>query len=68
MITDFNFSAHIFFDDAFEISDENDDWSQVNGFVKDFIECLDESGAQIYKDVDNFKLGSAMGTVCFNMY
>ena len=30
-------SAHIFFDDAFEVSDENDDWTQVNQFVRTFM-------------------------------
>ena len=29
--------AHIFFDDAYEISDASDDWMQINEFVKLFV-------------------------------
>ena len=38
-------SAHIFFDDAFEVSDENDDWTQVNQFVRTFM-VIDSSFRQ----------------------
>ena len=31
------FLAHIFFDDAYEISDACDDWQQINQFVKLFV-------------------------------
>ena len=33
----FIFLAHIFFDDAYEISDACDDWQQINQFVKLFV-------------------------------
>ena len=35
--------AHIFFDDAFEISDHSDDDIQVNRFVKLLVTTLDEA-------------------------
>ena len=41
--------AHIFFDDAFEISDFNDDWNVVNKFVKDFVEVIDEAASHVHE-------------------
>ena len=53
LITKANFfSAHIFFDDAYEISDVNDDWMQVNEFVKMFVECVNEAGAYVHQVID----------------
>merc|ERR1712038_594861 len=34
----YEFETHIFFDDAFEIADVNDEWMQVNDFVHTFVE------------------------------
>jgi hypothetical protein len=41
--------AHIFFDDAFELSDVSDDWMQVNEFVKLFAESVNEAGAYVHQ-------------------
>ena len=41
--------AHIFFDDAFELSDVCDDWMQVNSFVRDFVGCIDEAGSYVHQ-------------------
>lgn len=43
------FSAHIFFDDAFEISDVCDDWMQVNQFVRLFIATVDDAGSYVHQ-------------------
>lgn len=43
------FSAHIFFDDAFEISDHSDDDTQVNRFVKLLVATLDEAASDIHQ-------------------
>jgi chitin synthase len=48
-LTHFAISAHIFFDDAFEISDHNDDDSQVNRFVKLLIETIDEAATHVHE-------------------
>ncbi|GFS42461.1 chitin synthase chs-2 [Trichonephila inaurata madagascariensis] len=37
----YEIEAHIFFDDAFVVSDEDDDKMTINNFVKDFIEAVD---------------------------
>jgi chitin synthase len=44
----YEFETHIFFDDAFEISDINDDWMQVNEFVRTFVGCVDEAGSRVH--------------------
>lgn len=44
-----NFSAHIFFDDAFEISDHNDDDIQVNRFVKLLVATIDEAASDVHQ-------------------
>ena len=43
-------TAHIFFDDAFEISEESDNFQQVNKFVRDFMKCVWKAGEEIYKN------------------
>ena len=43
------FTAHIYFDDAFEISDVCDDWMQVNQFVRTFVQCVDEAGSYVHQ-------------------
>ncbi|BES88625.1 chitin synthase [Nesidiocoris tenuis] len=45
----YEFETHIFFDDAFEISDVNDDWSQVNRFVKLLISTIDEAATHVHE-------------------
>ncbi len=43
------FTAHIFFDDAFEISDVCDDWMQVNQFVRTFVASVDEAASYVHQ-------------------
>lgn len=40
--------AHIFFDDAFEISEENDDEVVVNRFVKDLMVTIDQAATEVH--------------------
>lgn len=42
-------TAHVFFDDAFEISDVNDDWSQVNRFVKLLVSTIDDAASHVHE-------------------
>ena len=42
------FETHIFFDDAFEISDVHNDWMQVNSYVREFIDCVDEAASYVH--------------------
>jgi hypothetical protein len=42
-------AAHIFFDDAFEISDHSDDDIQVNRFVKLLVTTIDEAASDVQK-------------------
>lgn len=42
-------SAHIFFDDAFELSDHDENESQVNRFVKLLVGTLDEAASDVHK-------------------
>jgi len=44
----YEFETHIYFDDAFELSDVSDDWMQVNQFVKDFVACVDLAGSYVH--------------------
>jgi len=41
--------AHIFFDDAFELSDHDENESQVNRFVKLLVGTLDEAASDVHK-------------------
>lgn len=41
--------AHIFLDDAFEISDHNDDDNQVNRFVKLLVSTIDEAASDVHQ-------------------
>jgi len=45
----YEFETHIYFDDAFELSDVCDDWMQVNQFVRLFVGCVDEAGSYIHQ-------------------
>nr|CAD7200070.1 unnamed protein product [Timema douglasi] len=45
----YEFETHIFFDDAFEISDESDDDNVVNRFVKLLIATLDEAASLVHE-------------------
>jgi hypothetical protein len=40
--------AHIFFDDAFEISEENDEEVVVNMFVKDLMVTIDKAASDVH--------------------
>jgi len=50
----YEFETHIFFDDAYEISDACDDWQQINQFVKLFVGSMDEAGSYVHQT--NIKL------------
>ncbi|XP_030374775.1 chitin synthase chs-2 isoform X2 [Scaptodrosophila lebanonensis] len=45
----YEFETHIFFDDAFEISDHSDDDIQCNRFVKLLIATMDEAASEIHQ-------------------
>lgn len=45
----YEFETHIFFDDAFEISDVNDDWSVCNRFVKLLVTIMDEAASHVHE-------------------
>ncbi|KAK3909060.1 Chitin synthase chs-2 [Frankliniella fusca] len=45
----YEFETHIFFDDAFEISDVNDDWSVCNRFVKLLVAIMDEAASHVHE-------------------
>jgi chitin synthase len=40
--------AHIFFDDAFEVSEENDEEVVVNRFVKDLMVTIDKAASEVH--------------------
>jgi len=42
------FPAHIFFDDAFELCDHDENESQVNRFVKLLVGTLDEAASDVH--------------------
>ncbi|XP_018021745.1 chitin synthase chs-2 [Hyalella azteca] len=45
----YEFETHIFFDDAFEISDHNDDENVVNSFVRLLVELIDEAAKHVHQ-------------------
>ncbi|XP_017763944.1 PREDICTED: uncharacterized protein LOC108553522 isoform X2 [Eufriesea mexicana] len=45
----YEFETHIFFDDAFEISDHDNNESQVNRFVKLLVGTLDEAASDVHQ-------------------
>ncbi|XP_062565710.1 chitin synthase chs-2 isoform X3 [Armigeres subalbatus] len=45
----YEFETHIFFDDAFEISDHSDDDIQCNRFVKILIDTIDEAASEVHQ-------------------
>lgn len=45
----YEFETHIFFDDAFEISDENDNDNVVNRFVKMLVDTIDEAACLVHE-------------------
>jgi chitin synthase len=42
------FTAHIFFDDAFELSEDNEDEFVVNMFVKDLMDTIDKAATDVH--------------------
>ncbi|XP_061384873.1 chitin synthase chs-2 isoform X2 [Danaus plexippus] len=47
----YEFETHIYLDDAFEISDHNDDDSQVNRFVKLLVDTIDEAASEVHQTI-----------------
>ncbi|XP_053696809.1 chitin synthase chs-2 [Sabethes cyaneus] len=45
----YEFETHIFFDDAFEISDHSDDDIQCNRFVKILVDTIDEAASEVHQ-------------------
>ncbi|XP_011149624.1 chitin synthase chs-2 isoform X1 [Harpegnathos saltator] len=45
----YEFETHIFFDDAFELSDHDENESQVNRFVKLLVGTLDEAASDVHQ-------------------
>ncbi|XP_037075045.1 chitin synthase chs-2-like isoform X2 [Pollicipes pollicipes] len=45
----YEFETHIFFDDAFEMSDEDEDEQVANRFVKLLVECIDEAASHVHQ-------------------
>ncbi|XP_011866715.1 PREDICTED: uncharacterized protein LOC105561386 isoform X3 [Vollenhovia emeryi] len=45
----YEFETHIFFDDAFELSDHDENESQVNRFVKLLVGTVDEAASDVHK-------------------
>uniref|UniRef100_T1J5I3 chitin synthase n=1 Tax=Strigamia maritima TaxID=126957 RepID=T1J5I3_STRMM len=45
----YEFETHIFFDDAFEVSDDNDDDSVVNSFVKQLVNVMDTAASDVHQ-------------------
>ncbi|KAF7489320.1 Chitin synthase 8 [Sarcoptes scabiei] len=45
----YEFEVHIFFDDAFELCDENDEDMVVNRFVKQFVEVIDTAASYVHQ-------------------
>ena len=43
------FSAHVLFDDAFEMSDENENEQVVNSFVKDLVENVEVAASYVHR-------------------
>ncbi|KAF8793908.1 Chitin synthase chs-2 like protein [Argiope bruennichi] len=44
----YEIETHIFFDDAFVVSDDDDDKMTINSFVKDFIAAVDTAASKVY--------------------
>jgi len=45
----YEFTTHIFFDDAFEISDENEDENTVNRFVRSLVRLIDDAAIHVHQ-------------------
>ena len=45
----YEIETHIFFDDAFELSDDDDDEMVVNSYVKMLIGCMDEAASYVHQ-------------------
>ncbi|CAG2111939.1 unnamed protein product [Medioppia subpectinata] len=58
----YEFEVHIFFDDAFELCDENDDDMIVNRFVKQLIEVIDTSASNVHQCNIKLKLPTKVPT------
>ncbi|KAI4504800.1 hypothetical protein M0802_000350 [Mischocyttarus mexicanus] len=51
----YEFETHIFFDDAFELSDHDENESQVNRFVKLLVTTLDEAATDVHRTKTHVK-------------
>lgn len=45
----YEFEVHIFFDDAFELSDDDDESMQVNRFVKQLVEAINVAASNVHQ-------------------
>ena len=45
----YEIETHIFFDDAFELSDIDEDEMVVNSYVKMLIDCMDEAASFVHQ-------------------
>lgn len=45
----YEFETHIFFDDAFELSDDDDELMQVNRFVKQLVEAINIAASNVHQ-------------------
>jgi len=45
----YEFEVHIFFDDAFELSDDDDEHMQVNRFVKQLVEAINIAASNVHQ-------------------
>jgi len=45
----YEFEVHIFFDDAFELSDDDDELMQVNRFVKQLVEAINIAASNVHQ-------------------
>ena len=54
--------VHIFFDDAFELCDENDEDMVVNRFVKQLVEVMDTAASNVHQCNIKLKLPTKIPT------
>lgn len=45
----YEFETHIFFDDAFELSDDDDELMEVNRFVKQLVEAINKAASNVHQ-------------------
>nr|QCI31493.1 chitin synthase [Grandidierella japonica] len=58
----YEFETHIFFDDAFEIKDQDNDEHVVNGFVRLLVELIDEAAKHVHQTSIKIKPPSRIPT------